>query len=64
MSSLKIGDKVLMNGNYRVPLEDKGVVFTVTSEPFKICGIMLVKLKNYSSGYAVDGLTKIDNIQR
>lgn len=59
MSELKIGDKVIMNGKYHVAEENKGVVFTVISEPWSVCGVKLVKLKDYSGGYAVDGLTKV-----
>lgn len=64
MSNLKIGDKVIMNGNYYVPSENRGVVFTIISKPFEVCGTTLVKLKDRSGGYAVDGLTKIDDISK
>lgn len=54
---LKIGDKVIMNDKYRVAEKNKGVVFTVRSEPWNCCGTMVVLLDNYRGGYAVDGLT-------
>lgn len=59
MSELKIGDKVVMNGKYPVAEENKGIVFTVISKPFNICGVMLVTLKDRGGGYAVDGLSKV-----
>ena len=59
MSNLKIGDKVIMNGNYHVMPQNKGVIFTVASKPYNVCGVMLVKLKDRSGGYAVDGLSKV-----
>ena len=60
MKDLKIGDKVVMNDKYRVFEENKGRVFTVRSEPYKCCGTMVVLLENYTGGYAVDGLTKVE----
>ena len=54
---LKIGDKVIMNDKYYVAEKNKGVVFTVRSEPWNCCGTMVVLLDNYRGGYAVDGLT-------
>lgn len=59
MSNLKIGDKVIMNGEYHVMPQNKGVIFTVASNPYNVCGVMLVKLKDRSGGYAVDGLSKV-----
>ncbi len=59
MSNLKIGDQVIMNGNYHVMPQDEGLIFTVASKPYKVCGVMLVKLKDRSGGYAVDGLSKV-----
>lgn len=59
MSELKIGDKVVMNGKYRVSEENKGVVFTVISKPYRVCGVELVNLKDRSGGYAVEGLSKV-----
>jgi hypothetical protein len=57
---MKIGDKVIMNNRYRVSDKNKGVVFTVRSEPFDICGTECVLLENYRGGYALDGLTKVN----
>ncbi len=54
---LKIGDKVVMNDKYRVAEKNKGVVFTVKSEPWNCGGTEVVLLDNYSGGYAVDGLS-------
>ena len=60
MKDLKIGDKVVMNDKYSVSEKNKGVVFTVRSEPYNCCGTMVVLLENYRGGYAVDGLTKVE----
>lgn len=56
---LKIGDKVIMNDNYHVFDKNKGVVFEVLSEPWRVCGTDVVKISGHSGGYAVDGLTKV-----
>jgi hypothetical protein len=56
---LKPGDKVVMNNKYWVSDKNKGVEFTVRSEPFNLCGTTCVMLNGYSGGYAMDGLTKI-----
>lgn len=56
---MKIGDKVVMNNKYRVSDKNKGVEFTVRSEPFDLCGTVCVMLENYRGGYALDGLTKL-----
>lgn len=45
MSELKIGDKVVMNGKYHVPDQNKGVVFTAISKPYRICGVELLNLR-------------------
>lgn len=60
MSDIKIGDKVIMNNNYRVNEKYKGVVFIVRSNPINICGTDCVFLQNYTGSYALDGLTKVD----
>ena len=60
MSNLSKGDKVTMNDKYYVSEKNKGVVFTVRSEPFDICGTECVMLENYRGGYAADGLTKVE----
>lgn len=58
-SKLKIGDKVIMNDRYHVSDKNKGVVFEVLSEPWRVCGTDVVKISGRSGGYAVDGLTKV-----
>jgi hypothetical protein len=60
MSNLKIGDKVTMNNKYYVSDKNKGVIFTVRSEPFDLCGTECVMLENYRGGYAADGLRKVE----
>ena len=54
---IKIGDKVVMNNNYRVPDKNKDVIFTVISEPWDVCGTQCVMLEGYRGGYALDGLS-------
>lgn len=58
---LKPGDKVMMNDNYRVSDKNKGVIFTVRSDPWDVCGTLTVLLDGYRGRYAVDGLTKIED---
>lgn len=60
MDKITIGDKVVMNDKYYVPDKNRGVVFTVISEPFDICGTECVMLSGYRGGYALDGLSKED----
>ena len=60
MNNFKIGDKVTMNNKYYVSGKNKGVVFTVRSEPFDLCGTECVLLENYRGGYAADGLTRVE----
>lgn len=55
-----IGSKVKMNDKYRVAEKNKGKEFEVISEPWNLCGIMVVKLSGYSGGYALDGLTEVE----
>lgn len=50
------GDFVVMNNKYYVADKNKGKEFEVISEPWNLCGTMVVKLKGYSGGYALDGL--------
>ena len=50
------GDFVVMNNKYYVADKNKGKEFEVVSEPWNLCGTMVVKLKGYSGGYALDGL--------
>lgn len=63
-----IGDKVIMNGKYKVSEKNKGRVFTVKRFPFDICGKECVQLREYrgcypikghKGCYPVDGLTNI-----
>ncbi len=56
MLDSRIGDIVVMNGKYHVLEKNKGKEFEVVSEPWNLCGTMVVKLKGYSGGYAMDGL--------
>lgn len=59
--ALKPGDKVVMNDKYRVLEKNKGVVWTVASEPWEVCGAMVVKLAGKAGGgYAVDGLDLVE----
>lgn len=44
---MKIGDQVIMNGNYYVPEKNRGKVFTVRSRPFMVCGTVCVLLEDY-----------------
>lgn len=56
---LKPGDRVVMNNNYLVSEKNVGRIWTVASEPWKVCGSDVVKLEGFSSCYAVDGLDKV-----
>lgn len=40
---MKIGDKVIMNNKYVVTEINKNKVFTVKSQPYKVCGTDCVK---------------------
>lgn len=57
---IKLGSKVKMNDKYYVSQKNKEKVFEVISEPWNLCGTMVVKLKGYSGGYAVDGLEVVE----
>lgn len=57
---LKPGDRVVMNDKYRVLEQNRGKVWTVTSEPWMVCGTWVVKLEGRSAGYAVAGLDLVD----
>lgn len=50
------GDIVVMNNKYYVSEKNKGKEFEVVSESWSVCGSEVVKLKDYSGCYAVDGL--------
>lgn len=56
MLDSRIGDIVVMNDKYRVAEKHKGKEFEVISESWNLCGTMVVKLRGYSGGYALDGL--------
>lgn len=58
---IKIGSKVKMNDKYRVSAKNKDKVFEVVSEPWNLCGTMVVKLEGVSGGYALDGLEEVQN---
>jgi len=57
---MKIGDRVIMNDRYHVADKNRGVVFTVRSEPWSLCGTEVVLLEGRSGGFAVDGLTVVE----
>lgn len=54
------GKKVVMNDRYHVSEKSKGKVFEVISEPYSVCGTVVVKLKDYAGCYALDGLTEVE----
>ena len=54
--NMKIGTKVKMNDRYYVSEKNRGKVFTTRSEPWMVCGTMVVLLEGLAGGYAVDGL--------
>lgn len=39
------GKKVVMNDKYHVSEKNKGKIFEVASEPYNVCGTVVVKLK-------------------
>lgn len=53
------GKKVVMNDKYYVSEKNKGKIFEVTSEPYSVCGTVVVKLKGLSGCYALDGLDEV-----
>lgn len=56
MLDARIGDIVTMNYKYHVSQERQGKEFEVVSEPWNLCGTMVVKLDGVRGGYAMDGL--------
>lgn len=56
MLDARIGDIVRINDKYYVSKEKQGKEFEVESEPWNLCGSMVVKLKGIGGGYAMDGL--------
>lgn len=53
------GKKVTMNDKYYVSEKNKGKVFKAVSEPYNMCGTMVVKLDGFAGCYALDGLTEV-----
>lgn len=56
---IKVGSKVKMNDKYYVSEKKKGKVFVVASEPYSVCGTIVVKLLGRAGCYALDGLTEV-----
>lgn len=56
---IKVGSQVKMNNKYYVSEENRDKVFTVISEPWDVCGSMVVKLDGHKSCYALDGLVEV-----
>ena len=59
----RVGDKVKMNDKYYVSEENKSKIWTVQSEPWEVCGTMVVKLQGKAGGYAVDGLELVEKLE-
>lgn len=57
---ITVGSKVKMNDKYYVADKNKDKVFEVASKPWNVGGTMVVKLKDYPSCYALDGLTEVE----
>jgi len=57
---LKPGDRVRMNDRYRVSDRYRGLVFTVTSDPWMCGGSEIILLDGYSGGYSTDGLDLVE----
>ncbi len=53
------GKKVVMNDKYHVSDKNKGRVFEIASEPYSVCGAVVVKLEGLAGCYALDGLTEV-----
>lgn len=53
------GKKVIMNNKYHVSEKNKGKIFEIASEPYDMCGTVVVKLKDYAGCYALDGLDEV-----
>lgn len=62
-SELKIGDIVVMNGEYYVSQKDQGKQWRVRSNPFMVCSTECVLLEGRTGGYACDGLSKVVEIE-
>lgn len=57
---IKVGSKVKMNDKYYVSQVNKSKVWVVVSEPWNLCGTMVVQLEGKSGGYALDGLDLVE----
>ena len=58
---LQKGDKVVMHTCYEAELEKyKNKVWTVTSNPWDLCGSEVVNLEGFSGGFATEYLKKAD----
>lgn len=53
------GKKVVMNDKYYASEKNKGKILEVTSEPYSVCGTVVVKRKGLSGCYALDGLDEV-----
>lgn len=49
-----------MNDRYRVSDRYRGMVFTVTSDPWPCGGAEIILLDGYRGGYATDGLDLVE----
>lgn len=58
---IQVGSKVKMNDKYYVSEKNRNKVFEVISEPWNLCGTMVVKLEDLAGCYALDGLTEVDH---
>ena len=55
------GKKVVIYDKYYVSEKNKGKIFEVTSEPYSVCGTVVVKLKGLSGCYALDGFYDVND---
>ena len=63
--NIEKGDKVKMNDRYYVSSQNRDEIFKVTSNPFMLCGTLVVGIERCWDGepygtYAADGLTKVE----
>ncbi len=60
-NNLKPGDKVIMVNCYEARLEKyKDKIWTVSSEPWDLCGSEVVKLEGKSGGFATKFLERVE----
>ncbi len=57
--NMREGTKVIMNDNYYVLDRYKGKTFEVIGSSWELGGTEVIRLKDYSGPYAVDGLTEV-----